>query len=152
MILVVGGTGTLGGEICHRLRRRGLAVRALVRQTASSARLKALHDAGVNLCWGDLKDAGSLREACNGAEVMISTASSTFSRQGGDSIETVGRRGQLSLIAAARANRFALYYANKYRLMTGPKISSTKHDPRGGEFRPYFQQKHPSDPRPTRLA
>ena len=33
---------------------------------------------------------------------MISTASSTFSRQGGDSIETVDRQGQLSLIAAAR--------------------------------------------------
>jgi uncharacterized protein YbjT (DUF2867 family) len=57
----------------------------------------------VNLCWGDLKDAGSLREACHGAEVVISTASSTLSRQGGDSIETVDRQGQLSLIAAAHA-------------------------------------------------
>jgi uncharacterized protein YbjT (DUF2867 family) len=103
MILVVGGTGTLGEEICQRLRARGLAVRALVRQTASSARLKALRDAGVNLRWGDLKDAGSLREACNGVEALISTASSTLSRQGGDSIETVDRLGQLSLIAAARA-------------------------------------------------
>jgi len=103
MILVVGGTGTLGGEICQRLRTRGLAVRALVRQTASRARLKALRDAGVNLCWGDLKDAGSLREACKGVGALISTASSTFSRQGGDSIETVDRQGQLSLIAVALA-------------------------------------------------
>ncbi len=103
MILVAGGTGMLGEEICQRLRARGLAVRALVRQTASPARLKALRDAGVNLCWGDLKNAGSLREACHGAEVVISTASSTLSRQGGDSIETVDRQGQLSLIAAARA-------------------------------------------------
>ena len=102
MILVVGATGTLGEEICQRLRTRGLAVRALVRQTANSVRLKALLDAGVNPCWGDLKDAGSLREACDGVEVVISTASSTFSRQGGDSIETVDRQGQLSLIAAAR--------------------------------------------------
>ena len=36
MILVVGGTGTLGGEICQRPRARGLAVRALVRRTANS--------------------------------------------------------------------------------------------------------------------
>ena len=33
---------------------------------------------------------------------MISTASSTFSRQSGDSIETVDRRGQLALVDAAR--------------------------------------------------
>jgi uncharacterized protein YbjT (DUF2867 family) len=103
MILVAGGTGTLGEEICHRLRARGLAVRALVRQTANPGRLEALRGAGVNLCWGDLKDAGSLREACHGAKVVISTASSTLSHQGGDTIETVDRQGQLSLIAAARA-------------------------------------------------
>ena len=103
MILVVGATGTLGHEICHRLRARGLAVRALVRRTGDSTRLEALRGAGVDPCWGDLKDAGSLREACHGAEVVISTASSTLSHQSGDSIETVDRQGQLSLIAAARA-------------------------------------------------
>jgi uncharacterized protein YbjT (DUF2867 family) len=103
MILIAGGTGTLGAEICQRLRARGLAVRALVRHTANSTRLKALRDAGVNLCWGDLKDADSLRNACHGVDVVISTVSSTFSRQAGDSIETVDRQGQLSLIAAARA-------------------------------------------------
>ena len=101
MILVVGGTGTLGGEICQRLRARGLPVRALVRQTANPAHLKVLREAGVNLCWGDLKDVDSLRNACQGVNVIISTASSTFSRQDGDSIETVDREGQLSLIAAA---------------------------------------------------
>jgi len=103
MILVVGGTGTLGEEICQRLRARGLAVRALVRQTANPARLEGLRGAGVNLCWGDLKDEGSLRDACFGAKAVISTASSTFSRQDGDSIETVDRQGQLSLIAAAHS-------------------------------------------------
>jgi uncharacterized protein YbjT (DUF2867 family) len=97
------GTGTLGEEICRRLRGRGLAVSALVRPTANSARLQALRSAGVNLVWGDLKDVSSLREACHGAEVVVSTASSTFSRQSGDSIETVDREGQLSLISAARA-------------------------------------------------
>jgi hypothetical protein len=43
-----------------------------------------------------------MREACEGAEVVISTASSTLSRQEGDSIETVDRIGQLSLIETAR--------------------------------------------------
>jgi uncharacterized protein YbjT (DUF2867 family) len=103
MILVVGGTGFLGVEICQRLRGRGLAVRALARQTANSARLETLRAAGVELCRGNLKDANSLNEACRGADAVVSTVSSTFSRQSGESIETVDREGQLSLIAAARA-------------------------------------------------
>jgi uncharacterized protein YbjT (DUF2867 family) len=102
MILVAGATGTLGEEICRRLRTRGLAVRALVRQNPDTVKLDRLREAGVELCWGDLKDAASLRAACYGIDVVISTASSTFSRQEGDSIETVDRQGQRSLIAAAR--------------------------------------------------
>jgi uncharacterized protein YbjT (DUF2867 family) len=103
MILVVGATGTLGSEICNRLRREQASVRALVRQSANRDRLAILRNAGVELCIGDLKDPASLREACEGAEVVISTASSTLSRQEGDSIETVDRIGQLSLIETARA-------------------------------------------------
>jgi uncharacterized protein YbjT (DUF2867 family) len=102
MILVVGATGTLGSEICSLLRREQAGVRALVRQSANRDRLAVLRNAGVELCMGDLKDPAGLREACEGAEVVISTASSTLSRQEGDSIETVDRIGQLSLIETAR--------------------------------------------------
>jgi uncharacterized protein YbjT (DUF2867 family) len=102
MILIVGATGTLGSEICSRLRRGQSRVRALVRQSANPDRVAVLRNAGVELCIGDLKDPASLSEACEGAEVVISTASSTLSRQEGDSIETVDRIGQLSLIKAAR--------------------------------------------------
>lgn len=42
--------------------------------------------------------------ACRGATVVISTASSTISRQAGDSIETVDLEGQLKLVEAAKAN------------------------------------------------
>jgi NADH dehydrogenase len=101
MILVVGATGTLGAEICHRLRGRQINVRALVRGTADPARLESLREAGFDLCQGDLKDVDSLRGACSGVYAVISTASSTLSRQQGDSIETVDRLGQLSLIEAA---------------------------------------------------
>lgn len=103
MALVVGATGTLGREVCHRLRTRRLDVRVLVRRSANPESLNALRNAEVELRWGDLKDPASLREACQGADVVISTASSTLSRQTGDSIDTVDRQGQLSLIDAARA-------------------------------------------------
>ena len=103
MILVAGATGLLGADTCLRLRHRGSMVRALVRKTADPARLEQLRTAGVELAWGDLKDPASLRDACRGADAVISTASSTLSRQSGDSIETVDHIGQLALIDAARA-------------------------------------------------
>ena len=103
MILVAGASGLLGADICLRLSSRGKGVRALVRQTANPARLEPLRASGVELAWGDLKDPASLRDACRGVEAVISTASSTLSRQSGDSIETVDHIGQLALIDAARA-------------------------------------------------
>src|SRR2546427_1759556 len=44
----------------------------------------------------------TLFRSCRGARAVISTASSTFSRQDGDSIESVDRQGQLSLVDAAQ--------------------------------------------------
>ena len=103
MILVVGATGLLGGEICRLLAQRGNPVRALVRDTSSPDRVARLARAGAERVRGDLKDRASLDAACRGASAVISTASSTISRQEGDSIESVDRQGQLSLVDAAAA-------------------------------------------------
>ena len=100
--LVVGATGLLGPEICQRLTAAGQQVRALVRSTADESKRKVLQELGVELVDGDLKDAASLARACTGVQAVISTASSTLSRQAGDSIETVDHRGQLALVEAAR--------------------------------------------------
>lgn len=111
MILVVGATGLLGREVCRQLASRGDRVRALVRRTSNPERVSELARLGVDLATGDLKEASALRAACRGAAVVVSTASSTLSRQAGDSIETVDLQGQLDLIAAAEAEgvkRFVL--------------------------------------------
>uniref|UniRef100_UPI003593A1FD SDR family oxidoreductase n=1 Tax=Pricia sp. TaxID=2268138 RepID=UPI003593A1FD len=50
---------------------------------------------------GDLKDKPSLVNALHGASAIISTVSSTLSRQEGDSIQTVDDEGQNNLIDAA---------------------------------------------------
>ena len=100
--LLVGATGLLGVDICQRLTEAGQQVRALVRPTADPAKREALRALGVELVEGDLKDPASLARACTGVNAVISTASSTMSRQQGDSIETVDHRGQLALIEAAR--------------------------------------------------
>ena len=102
MVLVAGATGLVGSEICQRLMRRGEQVRALVRETSSKEKLEALRASGVELCVGDLKDAQSIAAACRGVNAVISTASSTLSRQPGDSIESVDAAGQLTLVNAAK--------------------------------------------------
>ena len=109
MILVVGATGQVGAEVCRRLKRRGEQVRALVRTTSSPDKVAFLKECGADLCVADLKDTNSLAGACRGVTAIISTASSTLSRQAGDSIESVDEQGQLNLVEAAKAagvNRF----------------------------------------------
>lgn len=113
MVLVIGATGPvgLGGEICRQLRAEGQAVRALVRKTAAPERLAALAQLGVDLVEGDLKDRATLDAACQGVETVISTATTTLSRQPGDTIESVDLAGQLQLVdaAAKAAVRHMLY-------------------------------------------
>lgn len=104
MILVAGATGYLGTEICRLLRERGAQVRALVRSTSSPEKVDRLRSLGVELITGDLKDPRSLDAACQGADTVISTASSTISRQPDDTIQRVDRDGQLALVDAAIAN------------------------------------------------
>ena len=100
MILVAGATGLLGSEICSRLRAEGRAVRAMTRTAPD--KVAALRAAGAATEIADRKNPASLARACEGVGTVISTASSTISRQDGDSIETVDHLGQLSLVEACR--------------------------------------------------
>jgi NADH dehydrogenase len=101
--LVVGATGLLGSEICRRLAAAGKPVRALVRRTADQPKVEGLQRSGAALVHGDLKDRASLDVACRGADVVVTSASTTFSRQAGDSIQTVDQEGQIRLVDAAKA-------------------------------------------------
>jgi uncharacterized protein YbjT (DUF2867 family) len=105
MYLVVGATGPigLGGEICRLLRAAGKPVRALLRPTANPERVEALRSIGVEFVEGDLKDRASLDAACQGIHTVISPATTTVSRQPGDTIEAVDLRGQIQLVDAAKA-------------------------------------------------
>ena len=103
MILVAGSTGQLGSEIVKRLRDRGQKVRALVRASSDPQRVAALEKAGAELARGDLKDAESLRAACAGARVVISTVSMIVTGKEGDSFAATDMAGTRQLIDAARA-------------------------------------------------
>jgi uncharacterized protein YbjT (DUF2867 family) len=103
MNLVVGASGTLGTEICRKLAEEGRQVKALVRDSTDPAKRDKLKGFGADLVYGDLKDLSTLEAACLGISTVVSTASSTFSRQAGDSIESVDSQGQLNLVRAARS-------------------------------------------------
>ena len=101
MILVVGPTGLLGLETCRLLAEKNKDFRALVRNTSDQGKVDQLKNMGAQIVTGDLKDPDSLASASQGITEVISTASSTMSRQEGDSIQTVDLEGQLNLVSAA---------------------------------------------------
>jgi uncharacterized protein YbjT (DUF2867 family) len=101
-VLVVGSTGLLGMEICRQLVKAGKNVKAFIRSSSDYKKVTALKEMGVETMEGDLKDTKSIRKAVEGVSAVISTASSTFSRQEGDSIETVDRIGQANLVMTAQ--------------------------------------------------
>lgn len=100
-VLVAGATGYLGSEICRQLIEKNISVRGLVRTTSDANKVAHLKESGVEIVTGDLKDADSLNKALRGVSVVISTVSSTLSRQEGDSIQTVDEDGQINLINEA---------------------------------------------------
>jgi NADH dehydrogenase len=110
-ILVVGGTGLLGSDICKQLTDEGKSVRALVRSTSDPAKVEKLKSMGVEIVQGDVRDQATLDEACKGVDVVISTVSSMpFSYQPGvNDIQTTDVEGVLNLIEAAKANHVSRF-------------------------------------------
>ncbi|PFG41029.1 NADH dehydrogenase [Georgenia soli] len=103
MILVVGGTGDLGGRIVRRLVTAGEPVRCLVRTTADPAPLRTL---GVETVVGDLTDPWSLRRACEGVDVVVASATVLTRRLAGarrPTIREADEAGMASLVGAAEA-------------------------------------------------
>jgi uncharacterized protein YbjT (DUF2867 family) len=99
VILVAGATGRLGGVITRELLYRGEPVRILVR---GGTPFDELVEAGAQPAVGDLTDARSLRFACEGADAVVTTASSA-SRGPEDTVDAVDRAGNQNLVDAAAA-------------------------------------------------
>jgi uncharacterized protein YbjT (DUF2867 family) len=117
MILIAGASGVLGTAICRRLAAQGKPICALVRTTTDPAKIDTLKALGAELVYGDLKDRASLDSACVGVRTVISTATTTISRQPDDTIYAVDQEGQISLVQAAQPARvsqfiYISYFAN----------------------------------------
>jgi uncharacterized protein YbjT (DUF2867 family) len=98
MILVAGGTGTLGTQVVRRLSDRGLPVRVLSRDPARAAQLPA----SVDILTGDLRDPGAAAAAVRGCATVVSAVHG-FVGPGKPSPEAIDRDANRALIRAAAA-------------------------------------------------
>jgi uncharacterized protein YbjT (DUF2867 family) len=94
MILVAGGTGTLGREIVTRLCASGQDVRVLTRDTAHAQGLD------TEVAIGDVRDPSTLIAAARGASVVISAVHGFVGGRGAGPQEVDGR-GNANLVHAA---------------------------------------------------
>lgn len=105
-VLVVGGTGSLGGQVVDELLRRGKHVRALVRPTSDATRLERQ---GVAIARGDMLDVDSLVAAMTGADAVITTAAGyTRGGKNANDIDTVGNANLAEAAHRAGIRRFVL--------------------------------------------
>jgi uncharacterized protein YbjT (DUF2867 family) len=94
VILVAGGTGTLGRELVGLLARDGSPVRILTRDPARAAGLSA------EVAVGDVRDAASLGPAMAGCSAVVSAVHGFLGGRGAGP-EAVDDRGNARLVRAA---------------------------------------------------
>jgi uncharacterized protein YbjT (DUF2867 family) len=106
-VVVVGGTGMLGGQVVTALLARGKRVRALVRSESDPARLI---QAGAEIAQGDMMDPASLLRAMDGADAVVSTAAGYTRHSKGDTpeIDRTGNRNLADAASRAGIRRFVL--------------------------------------------
>jgi uncharacterized protein YbjT (DUF2867 family) len=102
VILVVGSTGTLGGEVCRLLLEQGRPVRSLARESSDAATVDRLRQMGAAIVVGDLREPRSLAAACAGVTAVVSTATAMRPGNPGEWVLTIDGAGQQALIAAAQ--------------------------------------------------
>jgi uncharacterized protein YbjT (DUF2867 family) len=106
-VLVVGGTGNLGGKIVRELLALAPALVRVTTRDPNKAESAALAALGVELATADLGDAGSLERACDGIDVVVSAA------QG---LADIIVDGQTRLLRAAEVKGVARMLPSDYAL------------------------------------
>jgi len=102
LLLLVGGTGNLGGRIARRLASHDLPFRALVRPETEPGELTDI----AEIVRGDLRDEASLRVAVEGIDTVIASAHSLdriMAHHRDLSIHSVDREGYRNLVSTAAA-------------------------------------------------
>ena len=123
MIVVTGGTGFVGREICRQLASQGTPVRAVARHAPA----RPLPD-GVSFFPADVTRAISLREAMEGAKAVIHGVG-IIREKGSDTFDRMHRHATAETVAAAhraRVPRFVLISALGARPTSGARYQRSK--------------------------
>lgn len=119
MILIVGGTGSLGSATAGRLLAKGVPVRVLTRTPEKATELGKL---GAEVVQGDLRDRASLARACRGVLKVLASAHSILGRglEASKYVDLQGHKDLIDVAKAAGAKHFI--YVSAYDF--GPKYET----------------------------
>ncbi len=104
--LVTGASGFIGSHLAEVLRDKEFAVRALVRE---GSRKELLEQLGVEQAVGDVRDAGSLKAAAAGCDIIFHTAALVGEWGAPEdfyNINVIGMKNMLDAAEAAGIRRF----------------------------------------------
>jgi NADH dehydrogenase len=110
VILVAGGTGTLGSRVTQQLAKAGAPVRVLTRDATRAARLAA---EGAEVAIGDVRDPATVRTAVRDVTTVVSAIQgfAGLDPNGAEAVDLSGNRTLHEEAAAAGAQRFVLISA-----------------------------------------
>jgi nucleoside-diphosphate-sugar epimerase len=111
--LITGATGFVGGHLVEHLAAEGWELRALVRPTSDTGRLRAL---GAELVPGDLGEREVMRKAAAGVEVVFHLAAVTGLRgeKDFDRANVAGTRNLVEAVRHAEPRPRRLVYLSSY--------------------------------------
>jgi len=129
--LITGASGFVGGHLAERLSGQGWHVRALVRGSSDTARLRAL---GAELATGSLDDADAIVAAADGADTVFHLAARTTAPSAAEfhRANVEGTRNVARAAARAGTRPRRLVYLSSYAAC-GPSVNGR---PRGMEETP----------------
>jgi dihydroflavonol-4-reductase len=122
-VLVTGATGFLGHTLCPYLVERGYHLRALVRPSSAWGFLPPL---GVELAWGDIRDASAVRAATEGCRIVVHAAGKFRfwgRREDFFSVNLEGTRNTLEAAQRAGVERFV--YVSTIAVIGAPRTGVT---------------------------
>ena len=129
--LITGASGFVGGHLAERLSGQGWRVRALVRASSDTARLRAL---GAELATGSLDDAEAIAAAADGADTVFHLAARTTAPSAAEfhRANVEGTRNVARAAARAGTRPRRLVYLSSYAAC-GPSVNGR---PRGMDETP----------------